>query len=93
MNEQNQTKKVISAGHICLDITPDFTCDAETGKTAKEMFIPGRLLKVGKAQISPGGSVINTGIGIGLMGGTVELMGSIGKDEFGRMILDYMKQY
>ena len=93
MNEKNQTKKVISAGHICLDITPDFTCDAETGKTAKEMFIPGRLLKVGKAQISPGGSVINTGIGIGLMGGTVELMGSIGKDEFGRMILDYMKQY
>ncbi len=49
---KKSNKKVISAGHICLDITPDFTCDAETGKTAKEMFIPGRLLKVGKAQIS-----------------------------------------
>ena len=43
--------------------------------------------------MSLGGAVANTGIGIKLMGGNVELMANIGTDEFGRIILDHLETY
>lgn len=72
-------KKIIAAGHICLDITPAFTsCGAE--------LEPGKLIRVGKANISTGGSAANTGLGIKKLGGEVRIIGKIGSDEFGDMV-------
>ena len=48
-------KKVIAAGHICLDITPVFP-----GKKVDQLtdiLSPGKLLNVNEADVHTGGSV------------------------------------
>lgn len=40
-------KKVIVAGHICLDITPVF--QNETAKSVEQIFNPGKLIQMGNA--------------------------------------------
>ena len=81
-------KKVIAAGHICLDITPLFP----PGKTGRpeELLIPGKLLRMDGADVHTGGSVANTGLAMKRLGADVRLMGKIGDDAFGRMILDIL---
>ena len=93
MHSEKKDKNVIAAGHICLDITPDLELDQENRQIRGELLAPGKLLRIGKAEVSAGGSVVNTGIGIKRMGGNVELMGSVGKDEFGRIVLSQMEKY
>lgn len=53
-------KKVISAGHICIDITPVFP-DSIKGK-ASDILSPGKLINVEAADVHTGGSVSNTGL-------------------------------
>lgn len=84
-------KKVIVAGHICLDITPVFP-DKKAAKIS-EILKPGKLLEVGKAQVNTGGAVANTGLGMKVLGGNVTLMGKVGNDEFGDMILTILDKY
>lgn len=83
--------KVISAGHVCIDIAPIF----ETGKVkdVSKILSPGKLTEVGAADIHTGGSVANTGLAMKILGADVSLMGKLGDDEFGRMILGILKQY
>lgn len=57
-------KKVICAGHICLDITPKFK--SETFNDFSHIFVPGHLTEVGGAAIHTGGSVANTGLAMKL---------------------------
>ena len=83
-------KKVIAAGHICLDITPVFP---GTDKGIDDILVPGRLVEVGKADVHTGGSVANTGLGMKVLGADVSLMGKIGNDAFGRMVLDILEKY
>ena len=78
------SKKVISAGHICIDITPVFPDKKITN--IGDVLKPGKLIQMGKAEVSTGGSVSNTGLGMKLLGADVTLMGKIGCDEFGDMI-------
>lgn len=83
--------KIIAAGHICIDITPMFKgekCDNVT-----DLLVPGKLINVGAADIHTGGSVANTGLAMKLMGADVSLMGKVGDDEFGRMILNILEKY
>lgn len=79
------TKKVISAGHICLDITPVFPSHQHCAQVG-ELLEPGKLLHVDRADVHTGGSVANTGLALKLLGVDVTLMGKIGKDAFGSMV-------
>ena len=47
-------KKVIVAGHICLDITPEFP---DNGKKISDIFLPGKLVEMKGASVSTGGAV------------------------------------
>ena len=53
-------KKVIVAGHICLDITPVFP--GKKIRSLGEFLTPGKLLNVEAADVHTGGSVANTGL-------------------------------
>ena len=39
-------QKIISAGHVCLDITPEF--NERKQKAIHELFLPGQLISMGK---------------------------------------------
>lgn len=81
----------VVAGHICLDIIPDFgTLNAQGFAQA---FQPGRLLEVGEATLCTGGSVSNTGLALHRLGISTRLIGKVGQDIFGRAILDIIESY
>lgn len=61
-----EKKKVIAAGHICLDITPMFP-DRKVQHPG-ELLSPGKLLEVGAADVHTGGSVANTGLAMKKLG-------------------------
>ena len=85
-------KKVISAGHICLDITPVF----QAGKQADQLsslLIPGKLIQVEAADVHTGGSVANTGLALKLLGCDVTLLGKVGDDAFGMIIRSILAGY
>jgi len=75
------TSQVVVAGHICLDIIPEFF---------KGDFLPepGQLVQVGRAIVSTGGPVSNTGLALFHLGIDTKLMGKIGKDAFGGIVFD-----
>ena len=83
--------KIIVAGHICLDITPAFL--EKSGKTVGEILKPGRLLQMGSADVHTGGAVANTGLALKCLGADVTLMGKIGNDAFGKMVLSQIQEY
>jgi sugar/nucleoside kinase (ribokinase family) len=84
-------RKVIVAGHICLDITPIFpeTCRGEIS----QLFVPGKLINMENAQVHIGGAVANTGLAMAFFGSDVQLMGKVGQDEFGENITRIVKSY
>ena len=77
---------IIAAGHCCLDIIPTFAPDTAGGLT------PGALLEVGSAVMAPGGSVSNVGLTLHRLGAPVRLLGKVGDDPFGRLLLDLYAQ-
>jgi sugar/nucleoside kinase (ribokinase family) len=87
----NSNKKVVVAGHICLDISPVFpaSCRGEI----QDLFIPGKLINVEQAQVSVGGAVANTGLAMVKFGADVQLMGKIGNDEFGENVSRFVKAH
>jgi sugar/nucleoside kinase (ribokinase family) len=76
--------EAITAGHICLDIIPDLSAQ-EPGQFGN-VFQPGRLVNVGPAALSTGGSVSNTGLALHKLGIVTRLIAKIGADEFGQTI-------
>ncbi len=84
-------KKVIVAGHICLDITPIFP-DKKVSRL-EEVMQPGKLLEMGEADVHTGGAVANTGLAMKILGADVSLMGKIGEDAFGSMITQILDKY
>lgn len=79
---------VVVAGHICLDVIPTFK---ESGSGLDELIRPGHLVEVGPAVTSTGGAVSNTGLALHNLGFRTRLMGKIGKDIFGRAILEKLR--
>ncbi len=79
------TKRVIAAGHICIDITPVFPHHQLCSRVG-DLLEPGKLIHVEQADVHPGGSVANTGLALKILGVDVTLMGKIGKDAFGAMV-------
>lgn len=85
-------KKIISAGHICIDITPVFPSGRSYGQLA-ELLIPGKLINMEAADVHTGGSVANAGLAFKKLGNDVRLMGKVGNDAFGGMIRDILASY
>ena len=81
-------KKVMVAGHICLDITPKFP--DTTKPILTEIFKPGKLTNVGDAVLSLGGPVPNTGMAMAKIGADVLLNGKVSNDSFGQIIKDLL---
>lgn len=92
MNKKRSDKpEIIAAGHICLDITPAFP--EQKGETIGEVLRPGQLLQMGAADVHTGGSVANTGLALKILGANVALMGKIGNDAFGEIVLSRLDDY
>ena len=87
-----KSKKVIAAGHICLDITPVFPA-ARKYSGADDLLVPGKLIYMDPADVHTGGSVANTGLALKILGNDVTLMGKIGDDAFGRMVEQILSEY
>lgn len=85
-------KKILAAGHICLDITPVFPSDRPYAGPA-ELLIPGTLVHMDKADVHTGGSVANTGLAMKKLGADVELLGKVGDDAFGSIVRQIAMSY
>ena len=85
-------KKIIAAGHICIDITPMFPQGVRC-KELSDLLIPGKLINMDGADIHTGGSVANTGLALKKLGANVQLLGKVGNDAFGGMIANILKEY
>jgi len=86
----HQAAEVVVAGHICLDIIPGI----QEKKNGLDTFlVPGKLIEVGPARASTGGTVPNTGLALHLLGLKTKLMGKIGSDLFGSEILHALGRY
>lgn len=75
--------RIVAAGHICLDIIPEFS--EGTGELGA-LMTPGTLTEVGPAVVSTGGAVPNTGQALFRLGEEVVLTGKVGDDEFGHTV-------
>lgn len=80
-------KKVIVAGHACLDITPLFPQNQQAAKLGN-LLSPGKLIQMEGVDIHAGGAVSNTGMAMKMLGADVCLMAKTGSDEFGKIISD-----
>lgn len=79
------TVRAIVAGHLCLDITPQFLSD--------RMPEPGQLGLVGPATFSTGGAVSNTGLSLLRMGIATQLCAKVSDDFFGSAIRDLVERH
>lgn len=84
-------KKIVAAGHICLDITPQFP-DKKADRIS-DILRPGSLLETGMCDVHIGGSIANTGLGLKILGADVALMGKIGADAFGMIVKEQIAEY
>lgn len=84
-------KKVVVAGHICLDITPVFP--DVSYRNIHQLFVPGKLINVEDADVHVGGAVANTGLAMDFFGNEVQLMGKVGQDDFGENIVRIAKSH
>ncbi len=80
------TPQAVVAGHLCLDIIPTFTAP-----DAEELPAPGQLSQVGQAILSTGGLVSNTGLALHRLGVSTRLIGKVGDDAFGKIVLDLIR--
>ena len=86
------SRKIIAAGHICLDITPVFPAGRAYAGVG-ELLTPGKLIHMEPADVHTGGSVANTGLALKILGNDVTLMGKVGDDAFGAMVRAILAQH
>lgn len=84
--------KVIVAGHICVDITPVFPGNYGIENVGQILQLGG-LLHMNGVDVHTGGSVANTGLAMKILGNDVSLIGKIGEDAFGKIVLDMLGKY
>lgn len=84
-------KKIIVAGHICVDIMPVFP---DSGiRNLAELLVPGRLIEMSGIEIHGGGAVCNTGFALKALGADTVLMGKIGSDAIGDLTYSIAERY
>ena len=81
---------VIVAGHLCLDMIPDF--QNEPGLGIGDIFKSGGLFNVGDLSMATGGAVSNTGIALKIFGCRVGFVAKVGEDNIGRSIIEFMEK-
>ena len=81
--------RVVAAGHICLDMFPDFIGAEKT--SLEELFVPGKLVNIGGMRICTGGAVSNTGIAMHILGAKVSFMANVGDDFIGEAIVNFLR--
>lgn len=84
-------KRIVAAGHICLDITPEFK--NAPAERMGDVLKAGALAETGPADVHIGGSIANTGLGLKILGADVALMGKIGKDAFGMIVKEQVGEH
>lgn len=77
----------VIAGHLCLDIIPTLPPG-----DLSELVIPGKVVEVGPVTLEAGGVTANTGRALQRLGIATRLLGKVGDDAFGRIILDLVGQ-
>lgn len=82
------SRRVVVAGHICIDIIPTFE---HRPNRSDVLLAPGKLVNVGPAVMATGGAVSNTGLALHRLGIETSLVGKIGDDLFGQAILDVLR--
>jgi len=80
---------IMVAGHLCLDIIPWFPNNQTSN--VYEIIRPGKLVNVGKAKISTGGPVSNTGLNMKTLGTRVCFCGCVGDDKFGQIAIELLQ--
>jgi sugar/nucleoside kinase (ribokinase family) len=88
---EKKSIEAVVAGLTCLDFTPIFLTHeiSEIG----EVLIPSKTVIMGNADIHAGGCVSNTGLTMCKFGINVRLMGKVGNDELGKIVLQQYEQY
>jgi sugar/nucleoside kinase (ribokinase family) len=89
---EGSSMDLISAGHICLDITPQFP-PSSADRSLERLLRPGNLVVVGAAAISTGGAAANVGLCAQRLGLSTALMGKCGDDLLGRTLLDVLRTF
>ena len=82
---------VIAAGHLCLDLIPAFTLKDKVDSITS-VLIPGKMVNMGECVVVGGGPVTNAGVSIKRLGTKVELMGKMGDDDFGKLIMRWYEE-
>ena len=82
---------VVVAGHICLDLTPKFR--GQAAGSLSDILAPGALVVVDECVVSTGGTVPNTGLALVKLGVDALLMGKVGEDAFGAMVVEKLAEY
>ena len=77
----------VVAGHICLDVIPEIP-----SMDLRAYIRPGALIEIGKVTLSTGGTVSNTGRALHRLGIKTGLMGKVGDDPFGRIVLERLNR-
>lgn len=80
----------VIAGHLCLDVIPTFPAEDDS---PGRLPAPGELEEVGPAILSTGGVVANTGLALKRLGRDVRLMGKVGDDAFGRIVIAQVRSH
>ncbi len=83
---------IVSAGHICLDITPVFPHGRKYDDISS-LLVPGKLIAMDRAEVHTGGSVANTGLALKKLGCDVRLLGKVGDDPFGEIVRSIVSGY
>lgn len=84
-------KKIVAAGNVCVDITPQIT--GRKVSNLNEIMVPGGLVLTEGVTVSAGGSTSNTGLAMKILGGDVAVMCKIGKDDFGEILRRLFAKY
>ena len=84
--------ELISAGHICLDITPQFP-HSTSPRPFNRLLRPGSLVIVEPATLSSGGGAANVGLAAQRLGLSVSLMGKCGDDLLGQTLLEVLRRF
>ncbi|MDW8072519.1 MAG: carbohydrate kinase family protein [Anaerolineae bacterium] len=87
-----QAHTAVVAGHLCLDVIPTLEVGTEK-KSFSTMFRPSSLTVIGPVILSTGGPVSNTGLALHKLGIVTQLMGKIGDDPFGQIVLRLIAAY
>lgn len=81
---------IMFCGHVCLDITPTFPREK---RALTDVFRAGKLISVGEATVSLGGSVSNSGAAAAQLGLKTLVSTRVGNDDFGNTIRGLFNKY